>query len=559
VAQLRPRAPGAARAPFLHAVPAPDRAPGRTQALSTRAYALLAGLAVFAAFMVRAGFVFDSSFPLNDGGLFYVMAQEIEDAHFALPHVTAYNHAGIPFVYPPLAMYIAATLDRATPLSLIDVFRLMPLAVSTASVGAFLLLARRFFARREAVVVAAFLFGMIPPTFDWMIMGGGLTRSLGFAFALLALHEAHAAYTERAWRRGVTFGVLAGLTVLSHLEMATFTAFTTGLFFLFHGRHRAGVIASGVGGVIAAAVSAPWWATIIARHGLAPLLAARASGGESPGTPAYALLNFNATGETLFPAVAVLALLGIVACLLRREYLLPAWFLAAIFLDPRAARPSSAAALALLATVGIFAIVVPLLNSPAAVQLEDAGYAVTARGLRPSPRWLAAAAVIGIVGYTTISAMVSQGRLLSGMTPDERAAMAWVAQHTPADARFAVVTDDGWARDRTSEWFPALTGRQSVATVQGLEWMPGAYRTARTRYLALQKCSRAAASCLGEWSATNGVPFDYVYIPAIPPRIKQTEDDPCCAALRIALASDGGYERVYDGPGAVVYHRKGAP
>src|SRR3546814_13784021 len=57
---------------------------------------------------------------------------------------------------------------------------------------------------------------------------------------------------------------------------------------------------------------------------------------------------------------------------------------------------------------------------------------------------------------------------------DEREAMAWVAVETPEDSRFALITDaTRWSSDRSAEWFPYLTDRVSVATVQGLEWVTG--------------------------------------------------------------------------------------
>ena len=55
-----------------------------------------------------------SDFPINDGGIFFVMAGELSDAHLALPAETTYNNAHIPFAYPPLGLYVAAALHFAT-------------------------------------------------------------------------------------------------------------------------------------------------------------------------------------------------------------------------------------------------------------------------------------------------------------------------------------------------------------------------------------------------------------------------------------------------------------
>lgn len=55
-----------------------------------------------------------ADFPLNDGGLFYLMTRELQGAHYALPVYTSYNSAQIPFAYPPLAFYIAGRFKRTT-------------------------------------------------------------------------------------------------------------------------------------------------------------------------------------------------------------------------------------------------------------------------------------------------------------------------------------------------------------------------------------------------------------------------------------------------------------
>ena len=76
---------------------------GRRSARS--ACPMIVGLVVRAVPLVAAGF------PLNDGGLFYAMAEDVRRAGFALPMYSSYNGVGIPFVYPPLAFYLAAALD----------------------------------------------------------------------------------------------------------------------------------------------------------------------------------------------------------------------------------------------------------------------------------------------------------------------------------------------------------------------------------------------------------------------------------------------------------------
>ena len=47
-------------------------------------------------------------FAINDGGMFAVMIDDLKANHYLIPAVTSYNHAGIPFAYPPLGFYLGA-------------------------------------------------------------------------------------------------------------------------------------------------------------------------------------------------------------------------------------------------------------------------------------------------------------------------------------------------------------------------------------------------------------------------------------------------------------------
>ena len=46
-----------------------------------------------------------ATFPLNQGGMFAVMVEDLQANHYALPLFTTYNHLKIPFAYPPFGFY----------------------------------------------------------------------------------------------------------------------------------------------------------------------------------------------------------------------------------------------------------------------------------------------------------------------------------------------------------------------------------------------------------------------------------------------------------------------
>ena len=128
--------------------------------------------------------------------------------------------------------------------------------------------------------------------------------------------------------------------------------------------------------------------------------------------------------------------------------------------------------------------------------------------------------------------------------------MGWVARETPANAKFLIVAGTPWEIDRNSEWFPVLTNRKSVATVQGYEYRPlGEFAHKKREYIDLQSCAAWVSQCLQDWSRTTGQPYTHVYIPKSPER-------DCCRLLRYSLERDPAYRIIYDGPGAVLFVRR---
>jgi hypothetical protein len=91
--------------------------------------------------------------------------------------------------------------------------------------------------------------------------------------------------------------------------------------------------------------------------------------------------------------------------------------------------------------------------------------------------------------------------------------MAWLRENTPEDARFLVLTGTtSVSCDSVLEWFPALTGRQSIYTVQGTEWTEGQNFTSYVlATYPVQRCLASSdISCLD--TAIDRSQYDYVYV-----------------------------------------------
>lgn len=236
--------------------------------------------ATLAGLVVRLSYIIASDFPINDGGLFVVMTRELIEAGFQIPLTTSYNDLGIPFAYPPLGFYLAGAVTTATGTDLIELFRWFPLVLSVACVPAFALLAKELL-EPSAARASTYAYALVPASFAWPIMGGGLTRSLGLLFALLALAAFVLALGGGSRRAALLAAVLSGLTALSHPHVAAFLALSGIIVAVSRFRTRAAAVQLLLVGAGAIIVAAPWWLSVVTRHGITPFAAALGSGGGS--------------------------------------------------------------------------------------------------------------------------------------------------------------------------------------------------------------------------------------------------------------------------------------
>ncbi len=512
--------------------------------------------------VVRLIPVLRADFPVNDGGLFYLMVEELRAADYVLPAYTSYNSAQIPFAYPPLAFYLAGFITDITGWPLLEVLRVLPALFSIATIPAFFLLSRAVLRSWTQATFAVFAFALLPRTFVWFIMGGGLTRAPGLFFAVLMLHQSYLLYTRRETRFVLSTALLGGATVLSHAEAAWFAVYSAVLLFLFFGRNLKGLIHSFLVMLGVLLITAPWWLTVVRFHGIAPFLGAAGSGGLDRRAGLHHLNTFLFTNERYLPLLAALGLLGIFAALAERKLFLPVWLLAIFFVNPRNPDTPASLPLAMLVGVALDRLIVPALwrlGAGAPVQttgahpgIEPSGTGMMRRTGRLLPRALPVLMLVYLLAYNFQAAreLSLRADALTVLPREEREAMQWVAARTPRGSQFLVLHPGNWfGEDPGSEWFPALAGRVSLATVQGYEWLPGDQFVRRQEpYKALQACATGEASCLAEWMEETGHSASHVYL-----------GDGCCGPLERSLRASPGYRPVYDGARAVIFARSESP
>jgi len=488
-----------------------------------------------------------SDFPLNDGGLFYQMILDLQVTWPGLPETTTYNGLDAPYAYPQLGFYLGAALHGWLGM---DVMRAIPIAASVLTVPAFFLLARELFGNGAVTWSATIAFALMPRTFEWMTMGGGLTRAPGLLLAIIAVWLAHRMLVRGDRWSVVASGVSAGLVVLTHPQATLFMTISGIVFLIAFGRNRPALTRALVAVAIAAAIAAPWVVVVVSRHGLEPLLSASATQ-PGPFIGLLSLVGFDVTGSRLFQVLGLLAALGFLVGILRRQWLLPAWIAALMVLDSRGGATYASVPAAMLAGAGAVELLIRLPAQWSERTAPSRLGAFLRAGRVPVALGAVLLALAIVDAFGSTQAPTWRGFALSDA---QRSAIQEAGGLAP-NADYLVVTDRFWAVDATSEWFPTLSGARSAATVQGREWVGSTeFRASVDASEALRECANAGSDCLDAWSESWGMGFTHVFIPKGSLSGPLGEDD-CCTGLRLLLAQDDAYGVIHDGPGATIFER----
>lgn len=469
---------------------------------------LIVGLAVLVGAWIRLNYLTQSDFPLNDGGLFYSMANDLIRNGFALPKYTSYNQMQIPFAYPFFPIYVIAGLQAWLGIDLLDTLHYLPFLVNLATIPVIFSLMKKLTKSTEIAGFAILTYVLIRPGYEWFIFGGGITRSMGWLFAMLALNIYYDSTVNFQKRHYFYLPVCMALTFASHLEIGWFTSFSIAVYFVFLSRRFHGAIFLSIAAVLAFILLSPYWLSVMNLHGADVFLNALHSGEYKLDIPIVKLLYFNFTHEGLLNIFAVLSLLGLMWNLINRKYFLPAWLAAIVFLDPRSVDRSVAIVICVLAGYGLYSVV--MVGFQRLVSPTDEGRS------KGSVR-LKSILVSGFIFYLFIGTVI-QGFLsmpqMKGLSMGNRMAMEEIARITPKDSRFLVLSSStSWSIDMVGEWFPALADRKSVLTVQGSEWLgDGNYYAKIEQFDEIKSCIGKNKGCFIDWADENQKEFDFIYL-----------------------------------------------
>jgi hypothetical protein len=454
-------------------------------------------LSVLIVAAIRLQLLIATDFPLNDGGLFLAFVEVISRVFPNLPHVVHYNGLSIPFAYPPLSFWVSAAAVQLGIEPLAIVHRL-PILMNIGYVLLFALLLLRTGHSRLFTALAVLVFGTTFRSYEWLVMGGGLSRGFGSIFLLAAVlmlmtdgGKARGRWPLPRLPRLVAGGACVGAAMLSHLEWGLLAAFSA-LVCLAMPRPglAAYVRASLVVGMTAVALVAPWFWWVYQIHGLEPFVAASKTSSWRMGVVLDAAKVILKSSSYLLPFV----LLGTVAAARTRDLFWVIFLAAALILTPRGGGTPMVLALAVLATSGFFALWVLLQGSTGRIRTT-------------------ATAGLVLMGCT-LAAMrimdeISRDENFAALSPEQRSAMAWVAQTHPG-SRFAIVKEAPWTYDSAAEWFPVLARAVNATTLQGREWLPG--QDFGHTYEAVEEQLHMSTSCeMVQRSLEAFAPLDFVW------------------------------------------------
>ena len=489
----------------------------------------------------------EANAPINDGGMFYVMITDLRANHFLLPAFTSYNHLNIPFAYPPLSFYVAGLIS-SIGISTFDILRWLPPLISTLSIFAFYWMASLMLVSRSKASLATMAYALMPRLFSWYVMGGGLSRSFGLLFLLLTCASVWVVFTQRAPKYILWTALFGAGAILSHPETGLHAATACALIWLFKGRSSRGVRDALLMAVGVILFASPWWGTVLLQHGFAPFQSALNTGGHDAFFwIAWITLDFSE--ERFATILMVLGLIGFAVQCARRDWFLPLWVLVPFVVEPRSAMAIATIPIATLAGISLSDLVIPgiaAFNSRSNAAAYDWEKYI-------SGSWIVKLFLSYILLYALIGAVTYDFSLATYVvSPENRAAMDWIASNTPFGSRFIVLTGqpDPLA-DPIAEWFPAYSSRTSQNTIQGREWILGKDFTAfRVRLNQLQSCLNSAPSCVENWASLNRLNCDYLYVE------KSSAANPIPGTLLYILRQSRDYSLIFENNSAAIFARK---
>jgi hypothetical protein len=423
--------------------------------------------------LVHLAFI-DVTLPFRLGGLFLEFAEQIAASGYSLPHrIPFYTDGGLPFAYPPLPFYVEAVLLDLLSLPKFLVVNLLPPAIAVLCLPSFAFLTHRLGLGPCARLTALLAYATLPTAFWEQIEAGGLAEASGsLALIWLAIALTWAERRETV-RRYAVLGLFWAASVLASPGSAYASALMVAMFAVLQlGRagwppqfRTIGLLV--LSGGVAVTVSAPYWLTVVANHGVAVFQ--DSVGAQTTGTRAETLQSLLFL-DILQPATLrihhfwyVLTLVGAVWAVFHARWGFVAW-LVALASVPREGAWMSALPGAILAGIGgseLSHMVAKYLRN---MRSHKSYKVVTVLGMSS----FLCANIIAVPIWCILQLVNTD--LPNGekqLQYGAMTAMDWARENTPVNARFVILS-----AGEVEEWFPQLARRTVINESYGTEWEP---------------------------------------------------------------------------------------
>ena len=439
-------------------------------------------------------------FPLNDGGMFLSMVKDLHNSQYILPKFTTYNHLHIPFSYPPFGFYFARVISDIFSIHELVLFRWLPPLINSLSILVFYALASELTKSKSIGAVASAFYALTPGAFGWFIMGGGLTRSFGSLFLLLTVYSTLKLFQDDE-KKYIGLSILfGGLTVTSHPEAGIHAAVACILIWFFFGRTRKTFFYAAITGAGVLLFSSPWLASVLSYHGVTPFLSALHTG--SSGITAVGILHDLLFDEGIIPVLLLFRITGLIWGISKKYYFLLIWSFLPYLIEPRSAPSVSFYPITILTALALMETLPWLITHIKKQEISNLHQKVIFN-----------ISLLTIISLLFIDSCLYGFRLVgNSLKSNDLNAMNWAKENLPENSVFLVLTGIPSPEiDPYIEWFPALTERQNISTLQGYEWLLADHFYVFYAELSnLQQCT--SVTCVENWSITNNRSYDYIAV-----------------------------------------------
>jgi len=480
-----------------------------------------------------------AGFPVHDGGMFYFMVEELKSNHFVLPVFTGYNLSDIPFAYPPFGFYATALISTLFRIPALDVIHWLPPLISTISLPIFYLLADEILESKKQAALSTLFYGLLPASYEWTVMGGGITRAFGLIFMFLTIIFTNRLFAHSGYKPALLTALFGALAFLSHPQSGLQAASVSILLWLFRGRSKRTFFWSGFVVIGVIALTSPWWGTILSYHGIASFSSAMRISNGSLLYLIKLLLVWLEKGPVI-TLIAAIGVTGLLAALMQKKFLLPIWLILPLLVDPRTANGMGRViAISMLAGYGF-----EMVLAPALINLR-----------KPVNSWyedrFAVFSLFAVLFTVFIGSLIFSFKLAAkSLSPADRETIDWVNQNIPPGNDFLLLTGEQYSMDDPfQEWFPALTLQRSRTTLQGGEWtLAENFFPFYQKLVDLQNC--ADLDCIHAWVENTGLTFRYLLLKKIPEESPLHKSQ---TSLMESVSKSSEYELIYENENAVIF------